>query len=162
CVGAEWAGDAEKQVPPWRDTGVALEGPAVDELERAFARTWALSGEPLSETFPLEPIEPVGDTHVRIVATEPSTAGLLRLDHVVAAIARKLVWLDESLSSGISSYVHALRAAAMDCVVVRLLVPDATDVKFVQPFTRAGYRTLLEAGVRVFEWGCSLMHAKTA
>ena len=30
------------------------------------------------------------------------------------------------------------------------------------PLSRAGYRPLLEAGVRVFEWNGSMLHAKTA
>lgn len=162
CVGQEWEGIPEKGLEPWRDTGVEIQGPAVDALERAFARTWALTGDPLPETFPLDPIAPAGEAHLRIVSSEPSTAGMLRLDQLVAAIARKRLWLSDAYYSGISAYVQALRAAALDGVDVRLLVPNATDVKLIQPFTRAGYRTLLEAGVRVFEWNGSMMHAKTA
>ena len=36
------------------------------------------------------------------------------------------------------------------------------DVPFVRSLSRAGYRPLLEAGVRVFEWNGSMLHAKTA
>jgi cardiolipin synthase len=32
----------------------------------------------------------------------------------------------------------------------------------MQPLSRAGYRPLLEAGVRVFEWNGTMLHAKTA
>jgi cardiolipin synthase len=162
CVGQEWQGIPERALEPWRDTGVEIQGPAVDALERAFARTWALAGDPLPETFPLDPIAPAGDVHLRIVSSEPATAGMLRLDQLVAALARKRLWLSDAYYSGISAYVQALRAAALDGVDVRLLVPNATDVRLIQPFTRAGYRTLLEAGVRVFEWNGSMMHAKTA
>jgi cardiolipin synthase len=45
---------------------------------------------------------------------------------------------------------------------VRLLVPGASDIPVVSPLSRAGYRPLLEAGVRVFEWNGSMLHAKTA
>jgi cardiolipin synthase len=58
--------------------------------------------------------------------------------------------------------VQALRAAAKDGVDVRLLVPGATDIPLVRPLSRAGYRPLLEAGVRVFEWNGTMIHAKTA
>jgi len=59
--------------------------------------------------------------------------------------------------------VQALRAAARDGVDVRLLVPGAgSDIAIVQAISRAGYRPLLEAGVRVFEWNGPMMHAKTA
>ena len=58
--------------------------------------------------------------------------------------------------------MQALRAAAHDGVDVRLLVPGASDIPIVRPLSRAGYRPLLEAGVRVFEWNGSMLHAKTA
>lgn len=59
-------------------------------------------------------------------------------------------------------YVQALRSAAQDGVDVRLPVPNGTDIPLLRPLSRAGYRTLLEAGVRVFEWNGSMLHAKTA
>jgi cardiolipin synthase len=55
-----------------------------------------------------------------------------------------------------------LRAAARDGVDVRLLVPNGTDIPLLRPLSRAGYRPLLEAGVRVFEWNGTMLHAKTA
>jgi cardiolipin synthase len=58
--------------------------------------------------------------------------------------------------------VQALRAAARDGVDVRLLVPGTSDVPMVGQISRAGYRPLLEAGIRVFEWNGSMLHAKTA
>ena len=61
-----------------------------------------------------------------------------------------------------TSYVQALRSAARDGVDVRLLVPNATDILLLKPLSRAGYRALLEAGVRVFEWNGPMLHAKTA
>jgi cardiolipin synthase len=87
---------------------------------------------------------------------------MLRLDQLVAAMARTRLWLTDAYYSGIFSYVQALRAAARDGVDVRLLVPNATDIPLLRPFSRAGYRALLEAGVRIFEWTGSMLHAKTA
>ena len=66
------------------------------------------------------------------------------------------------ITPGMTAYVQALRAAANDGVDVRLLVPNATDIPLLKPLSRAGYRALLEAGVRVFEWNGTMLHAKTA
>jgi cardiolipin synthase len=55
-----------------------------------------------------------------------------------------------------------LAAAARDGVDVRLLVPGASDIPALSLVSRAGYRALLEAGVRVFEWNGTMLHAKTA
>jgi cardiolipin synthase A/B len=38
CVGKVWAGDPQKNLEPWRDTGIEVRGPAVSEIERAFSR----------------------------------------------------------------------------------------------------------------------------
>src|SRR5690606_7438975 len=38
CVGRMWVGDPERNVAPWRDTGIEIRGPAVAEMARAFAR----------------------------------------------------------------------------------------------------------------------------
>jgi cardiolipin synthase A/B len=45
---------------------------------------------------------------------------------------------------------------------VRLLVPGSSDIPALSPLSRAQYRPLLEAGVRVFEWAGTMLHAKTA
>src|SRR6185503_2104721 len=93
---------------------------------------------------------------------EPATAGVLRLDQLVAALARKRLWLTDAYYAGMTTYVQALRAAAKDGVDVRLLVPNGTDIPLLRPLSRSGYRPLLEAGVRVFEWNGTMLHAKTA
>jgi cardiolipin synthase len=162
CVGRMWVGDPARNIAPWRDTGVEVQGPAVAEMERAFARMWALSGAPLPPSDSASDPEAAGSVSLRIVSGEPVTASMLRLDQLVAALARSRLWLTDAYYSGMSSYVQALRAAAKDGVDVRLLVPNATDIPILQPFSRAGYRTLLEAGIRVFEWNGTMLHAKTA
>lgn len=160
CVGSVWLGDPERELPPWRDTGIEIRGPALAEIERAFARTWGLAG---GATFELAPAPlPRGDVNMRIVSSEPGTAGMLRLDQMVAALARSRLWLTDAYYNGSAPYVQALRSAARDGVDVRLLVPNATDIPLIRPFSQAGYRTLLEAGVRVFEWNGTMLHAKTA
>ena len=104
-----------------------------------------------------------GDWSLRVVATTSGTAGLFRLDTLVAALARKTLWLTDAYYAGTSTYVQALRAAARDGVDVRLLVPGrGSDIALMQAVSRAGYRPLLEAGIRVFEWNGPMMHAKTA
>ena len=162
CVASTWMGDPSRRIEPWRDTGIEIRGPAVAEIARSFARAWASMGSPLPETEHSFQPQAAGDASLRIVATEPATAGMLRLDQLVAALARKRLWLTDAYYAGTSSYVQALRAAAQDGVDVRLLVPNATDIPLLRPLSRTGYRPLLEAGVRVFEWNGTMLHAKTA
>jgi len=165
CVGRHWAGNPRRGVAPWRDTGVSIEGPAVPEVERAFASTWSTCGAPLPESeLGRNSPSPVatGNVALRIIATQPGVASMYRLDQLVAAVARESIWLTDAYFVGTSSYVQALCAAAADGVDVRLLLPRASDVPFIRAVSRAGYRTLLEAGVRIFEWNGPMLHAKTA
>jgi cardiolipin synthase len=91
CLGQMWLGDGARQPEPWRDTGVEVRGPAVADVERAFARTWMLLGPPLPLAAEVEVAAPAGDVRIRIVASEPATAGMLRLDQLVATLARERV-----------------------------------------------------------------------
>jgi cardiolipin synthase len=164
CVGQMWIGEPERGVDPWRDTGIEVRGPAVADIMRAFAQTWAKVGPvlPADELPDRDSIPPAGDVMLRVVASMPNLAGLYRLDQLIATVARKTLWLTDAYFVGTTSYVQALRAAALDGVDVRLLVPGSSDIPILVPLSRAGYRPLLEAGVRVFEWSGSMLHAKTA
>ncbi|MCC7216688.1 MAG: hypothetical protein IT517_07950, partial [Burkholderiales bacterium] len=141
-----------------------VRGPAVADVAQAFARAWAETGAtiPTVELPGAAAIPAAGGAELRVLATMPAVAGLYRLDQLIAALARESLWLTDAYFVGTASYVQALREAAMDGVDVRLLVPGASDVPIVSPITRSGYRPLLEAGVRVFEWNGPMLHAKTA
>jgi cardiolipin synthase A/B len=157
-------GVPEKRIEPWRDTGVEVRGPVVADIERAFAEVWARMGEPIPEHELTDrgALAPAGDVSLLFVASVPATAGMLRLGQLVASLARDRWWLTDAYYAGTTSYAQALRAAARDGVDVRLLVPNGTDIPLLRPLSRAGYRPLLEAGVRVFEWNGTMLHAKTA
>jgi cardiolipin synthase len=164
CVGRMWVGYPERKIEPWRDTGIEIRGPAVADVERSFAEVWATTGPPVPpEEIPArESIAAEGDTPLRIIATVPNTAGMYRLDQLIAALAQQTLWLTDAYFIGSTSYIQALKAAARDGVDVRLLVPGATDIPILRAVSRAGYQPLLESGVRVFEWNGPMIHAKTA
>jgi cardiolipin synthase len=164
CASRRWLGDPARNIEPWRDTGVELCGPAVADVERAFAQVWTEIGSaiPEEELTPAEQIAPAGEVPVSVVASAPTLAGLYRLDQVIATAARQTLWLTDAYFVGIAPYVQALRAASSDGVDVRLLVPGSSDIPMLSSLARSGYRPLLEAGVRIFEWNGPMMHAKTS
>ena len=163
CIAVRWEGDPARGIPAWRDTGLSIEGPAVADLSRAFARTWGEAGPAEPETMlNREDVAPAGDISLRVIATEPATTGIFRLDSLVAALSRRSLWLTDAYFIGLPTYVQALRAAAADGVDVRLLVPGSSDLGIVKTLGTAGYRPLLEGGIRVFEWNGPMLHAKTA
>jgi cardiolipin synthase len=164
CASSRWLGDPAKELEPWRDTGIEVRGPAVADIEHAFAQVWDVCGEPLPAhcLTPASAIPHDGGARLRVIAGVPSAASTFRLDLAVASMARKRLWLTDAYFVATSAYVQALRAAAKDGVDVRLLVPGASDIPALRPLSRAQYRPLLESGVRVYEWDGTMLHAKTA
>src|SRR5215211_5580676 len=56
---------------------------------------------------------------------------------------------------------QSLMSTASDDVDVRVLVPATNDLAWIGVLSRTGYRQFLEAGVRIFEYGGPMIHAKT-
>src|SRR3970282_712018 len=112
---------------------IVIEGPAGADLELAFGETWAAAGEPLPTTDggTKASMSPAGTVMARVVASTPTTAQLYRLDQLIAAGARRSLWLTDAYFVGTTLYVQALKSAATDGVDVRLLVPGASDVPFI-------------------------------
>ena len=170
CVGQVWVGDAARGKPAWRDTGVEVRGPAVADLEAAFQQSWAFAGGeaaaeeaiPVPRPEPKPEPEPAGTVAVRIIGSKPNTMGIYRFDQTMASMARRRLWLTDAYFVGTTAYVRTLLDAARDGVDVRLLVPGASDLPVAKALSRAGYRSLLEGGIRVFEWDGPMLHAKTA
>lgn len=164
CVSEQWVGKPAKRLEPWRDTGIAIQGPAVAALQRAFALVWDVAGEELAPEFLADAakLPTVGDVSLRVVAGTPNVAGTYRLDLTIASVAHEYLWLTDAYFVGTAAYVQALAAAARDGVDVRLLVPGASDIPMISPVSRAAYKPLLDAGVRVFEWNGTMLHAKSA
>jgi phosphatidylserine/phosphatidylglycerophosphate/cardiolipin synthase-like enzyme len=163
CIGQMWEGVPAKKLQPWRDTGIEIVGPAVDEAEASFAESWALAGGAAVDTRAgATPSPDAGSVNLRLIPTEPFTGNLLRLDLLVASVARRSLWITDAYFIGTGPYLEALKRAALDGVDVRLLLPQGSDVGWVVPISRSLYRPLLEAGVRIFEWNGTMVHAKSA
>jgi cardiolipin synthase len=160
CVGVEWAGTRSQA--PWRDTGVAIRGPAARAAAQAFERVWSERGSPLtlSGSFPLP--AHAGETPVWLIEGEPGRARVYRTLHLNASRATDSIWITDAYFVAPRSLSEALAAAAQQGVDVRILVPAHNNWPIVGSMSRGGYRFLLESGVRIFEWQGPMIHAKTA
>jgi len=159
CISHDWEG-----IPPRRDTAVEVRGPAVAHLEAAFRDSWATAAPPIAAEDPTRPDDTArpGALSVWVIAGHPNDMGLYRLEQLIAEIVERSLWLADAYFVATTGYVRALSGAARAGVDVRLLVPGSSNWPIVGTLSRAGYRPLLEAGVRVFEWNGPMMHAKTA
>jgi cardiolipin synthase len=161
CIGDEWAGDPERGRRAWRDTVVDVQGPAASALDRVFARIWSYAGPPIPADEASATAEPSGRAVARVLAGIPGQARCYRSVQLLAAIASERLWITDAYLVAPAVLHASLLDAARGGVDVRILVPGTSDVPIVRILTRAGYRELLAAGVRIFEWRGPMLHAKT-
>lgn len=161
CIGDEWAGDPDRQRLPWRDTAIRIEGPAAAAIDQAFAETWALAGPPVSEEHQAGDVASSGDASIRVLRGEPARERAYRVSELLLAGAAQRVWITDAYLVAPRRLYRYLVDAAAEGVDVRLLVPGTSDLVLVRNLTRFGYRELIRAGVRIFEWTGPMLHAKT-
>ncbi|MDB4949101.1 MAG: phospholipase D/Transphosphatidylase [Gemmatimonadetes bacterium] len=164
CIGDQWAGDPDAGILPWRDTGVEFRGPVAAVIDRAFARTWAVAGGVMPPDEVPDParVPRMGDMAVRVVEGEPGRSRIYRLSELVQVGVERRLWITDPYFVLPPAMAESLSAAARDGVDVRVIVPAYNNWPIVGGMSRAGYRPLLEAGVRLFEWEGPMIHAKTA
>jgi len=161
CIGDEWAGDPARHRRPWRDTMVGVCGPGAAALDRAFARIWRRAGGELPSDEPVTDPEPCGTSIARMVEGVPGQARVYRAVQLLAAAAAERLWITDAYLIAPPPLYASLLDAARDGVDVRVLVPGTSDLPVLRNFTRVGYRELLRAGVRIFEYQGPMIHAKT-
>jgi cardiolipin synthase len=161
---ADWWMFPGKHERAWRDTMARVEGPIVAAIQGVAAENWLeCCGEILTgpEYFP--ELDTVGDATAFVVKSSPSdratssrvTFQLLMegADHHVR-ISTPYFLPDRALR-------RALVAVAKRGVTLTVVVPGTrTDQRWVRLASRRMWGTLLEAGVRIFEYRGTMMHAK--
>ena len=90
CVGRMWMGEPERTSNRGAIPALKCAGRRWRTLSEAFANVWAMIGEPIpaGELVSGQPLAPLGNGGLRIVASVPATGGLFRVDQLVAALAR--------------------------------------------------------------------------
>jgi cardiolipin synthase len=161
CIGDEWMGDQEKGILPWRDTAIEIRGPAAASLDSAFEKLWAKSGPAINSGEAIGRIAPQGDAPIRTIAGSPGRERAYKVLEILAASSIKRLWITDAYMVPPPRLFQAFLDAARDGVDIRMLVPGSSDVALVRNFTRIGYRDLLRAGIRIFEWEGPMLHAKT-
>jgi cardiolipin synthase A/B len=160
----EWTGNAQDP-DHWRDTHLRIQGPAVDGLVAAFSTDWADANRPICELdseFPPEQ-EKVGDSVVQVVRGSDGS-GWSDIANVLAALltlAKRRVRITSAYFAPDESFVRLLCDAGQRGVDVEVLVPGTNaDQRFVQLAAEAQFEKLMDAGVRVWSYQPTMIHAK--
>jgi cardiolipin synthase len=155
----------------WRDDMVRIDGPAVAGLRDCFARVWTrLRGRKLQLAgFPARPTGAFTTTPGTGQAVRVLGQHYFRTRHEISRVylyylhaAKQRVFIANSYFVPDGRVLRALGRAARRGVDVRIIVPGQSDVDIVRHASRAVWGRLLRAGVRIFEWDESVLHAKSA
>jgi cardiolipin synthase A/B len=164
CISDGWLVTSPSTGLAYRDTAVSVRGPAVADIDRAFAGVWDEAGEPLAnkeERPRADRIAPAGDQSVRVIVQEPRRMRTLRMLELLTAGVQERLWVTDAYFLSMPILTQSLMATARDGIDVRVMVPATNDIAWIGRASRAGYRQFLEAGIRIFEYGGPMIHAKT-
>ncbi len=159
----EWMGNA-RSPDEWRDTHLRLTGPAVDGLIAAFATDWVDAGRmacELDDDFPDQ--EEAGDHVVQVVrgSAEKGWSDIANVFAALLTLAQRKVRITSAYFAPDEHFLSLLGDAAGRGVDVEVMVPGTNaDQRFVQLAAEAQFERLLDAGVRIWSYQPTMIHAK--
>ncbi|MBR2490617.1 MAG: cardiolipin synthase [Ruminiclostridium sp.] len=151
----------------WKDNALLLRGEAVWSLVVFFLTMWDDGRKERSDHDRFRPqvLPPMENTRGLVIPyvdtpfSEDTVCEDLHLLMITKArnylyLTTPYLILDETLTS-------ALRTAARSGVDVRIMTPHIPDKKAVFAVTQSNYASLLEAGIRIYEFTPGFLHSKT-
>ncbi|MBC8010350.1 MAG: cardiolipin synthase [Burkholderiales bacterium] len=162
-IGDEWTGNAQDPLH-WRDTHFKVEGPVVAQMQAVFMVNWIKARstvEHTSDFFP--PLEPVGDQRAQMFHSAPDEGSEnIRLMYLLSiASARRTLLLTQAYFVPDDLLIDTMAKAALRGVRIEVIMPgDKTDTPRVRQASRARWAPLLEAGVKIYEYQPTNLHAK--
>lgn len=157
----DWMGDG---VTGWRDTGVRFTGASVRAAQQAFAEGWQEAGGPLLPATDFPRAAPDGTSRLALVTStaSPHLTRAERLMQLLIAASHKRLWISMAYFAPSKGILAMLTSKARSGVDVRLILPDEhDDSKVALKAQRHLYDELGAAGVKVWEYQPSMIHAKT-
>jgi cardiolipin synthase len=157
----------------WKDAAIMLSGEAAWSLTLIFLRLWNIRPKGAGRVqhddytvfYPWKagPSGIPSDGYVQPYADSPLDRENVA-EHVYVQIinnAKKYVYINTPYLIPDDKLLSALGLAAKSGVDVRIITPHRWDKRIVHMTTRAYYRRLVSAGVKVYEYSNGFNHSKT-
>ena len=163
CIDDHWQGNADSS-KVWRDTQVRVEGPAVLQMQAAFATNWLQTTSKLligPDYFP-KTGQP-GHCVAQCIKSGPGEGQEhIRISYLCAiAAAKKSIEIGNAYFVPDDLEIEMLVAARKRGVRVRVVVPAINDSRIGRAVSRSRWDALLEAGVEFYEYTPAMYHSKT-
>ncbi|WP_370298455.1 phosphatidylserine/phosphatidylglycerophosphate/cardiolipin synthase family protein [Pontibacterium sp.] len=154
---------AEAKGSPWHELMARVEGPAATDLISIYNALWKRCTH---QDLPPAPyaVTPAGDAAIRVTTVQ----GMYQQEIKASFLHRvnrsqERVWMMTAYFLPSFSVRSALRRAARRGVDVRLIIAGPyTDQPWVFHASKRYYRSLLKAGVKIYEYQPRFLHAKAA
>ncbi len=147
----------------WKDTGVKMKGDAVWNLTLMFLQLWSFSAKEPVDFAPFRPtvqyktdgfVQPFGDNPL-------DNHNVAENSYIqIISMAKKYVWITTPYLVLDNEMITVLKIAAQSGVDVRIITPSMPDKWYVFAVTRDNYYSLIEGGVKIFEYTPGFIHAK--
>lgn len=162
--------NAPPDMRPRFDYAVRVEGPVLEKMDRAVQRMWELlTWVNFRRRFRMAPIirpccEPVGDQCAAFLIRDNIRHRNDILNAYIAAIdaANEEILIANAYFLPGIRFARSLYAAARRGVRITILLQGKTDHPVLRYATQTLYAAGLQAGIRIFEYEKSFMHAKVA
>lgn len=148
----------------WRDTHMLVKGEAVRSLQIIFLQDWKyITGETIMDLEYLSPeLEQGCSGAVQIIPSGPDNESKVLKNIIFSMItsAKKSVWLATPYFIPDEDILTALRVAGLSGLDVRILFPAKPDKWLPFLASHSYFPTLLDAGVKIFEYEKGFLHSK--
>jgi cardiolipin synthase len=160
-IGDEYRG-GHPLLTPWRDTNLALWGPAVQTVQLAFLEDWFWACEQLPPLNWTPRCGPGPGVDALVTPTGPADSLDTCVLHFIQLIhtAQRRLWIVSPYFVPDQALLSALQLAALRGVDVRILLPHKTDNRLVQLASYAYLHEVQAVGIRVYRYRAGFLHQK--
>lgn len=143
----------------WRDTSIKLVGVNTDDLQDAFELSW--NHTPPQERFQQLFARVNTKTLIRLNNTRHRRRVLYKNLLRRISTCKQRIWITNAYFVPDNFLLKKLTDLAKTGIDVRIVLPRKTDIFIMTWAAAAFYQRLLKAGVRIFEYLPSMLHAKS-
>lgn len=150
--------------PIWRDTHFRVEGDIVESLLLSFAIDWTFMGQPIAkDKIHQVPTSFRNNVGIQLLASGPvdkwDNIALCFLKAI--STARKSIYIQTPYFLPTDALQHALEAAALAKVDVRIMLPEKCDSVMLRHASFSYITQCLRAGIKVYLYRPGMLHAKS-
>lgn len=147
----------------WRDTHFRIQGEIIPQLTASFALDWNfLLKKPVG--FPLRTPKYIPDAYLpmQFISSSPTepwdNMSLIFLKAI--ASAKKSIYIQTPYFLPTDALLHALEAAALALVDVRIMIPAKPDSRLIRHASFSYISQCIRAGIKVYLYTPGMIHAK--